>query len=65
MNTRPSGSLGGALYDAFDAIQAGLATASSAVGIDPAAFLEQFHVPIAFSLMPLGVGSLILGQLGI
>lgn len=65
MNTRPSGSLGGVLYDAFGAIQSGLATASSTVGIDPAAFMEQFHVPIAFSLMPLGVGSLILGQLGI
>lgn len=65
MITRPSGSLGGALYDGFDMLQRGLATASSAVGIDPGAFMEQFHVPIAFSLMPLGAGSLILGQLGI
>ncbi|AVM64612.1 hypothetical protein C3V38_09670 [Dietzia sp. oral taxon 368] len=47
------------------AIQSGLATASSAVGIDPAAFMEQFQVPIAFSLMSLGVDNLILRQLGI
>lgn len=53
-NTRSSG-----------AIQSGLATASSAVGIDPAAFMEQFQVPIAFSLMSLGVDNLILRQLGI
>jgi hypothetical protein len=65
MVTRPSGSLGGALYDGFTMLTQGLATASSAVGIDPAAFMEQFHVPLAFSLMPLGVGSMVLGQLGI
>ncbi|MBS7548981.1 hypothetical protein [Dietzia massiliensis] len=47
------------------AIQSGLATASSAVGIDSAAFMEQFQVPIAFSLMSLGVDNLILRQLGI
>ncbi|OAV79566.1 hypothetical protein [Dietzia sp. 111N12-1] len=65
MVTRPDGSIGGALYDVFGMIQAGLATASSAVGIDPGAFMQQFYVPIAFSLMPLGAGSLILDQLGI
>lgn len=65
MVTRPSGSLGGMLWDGFEALQRGLATASSAVGIDPGAFMEQFHVPIAFSLMPLGVGSMLLDQAGI
>lgn len=65
MVTRPSGSLGGMLYDGFAAIQRGLVTASSTVGIDPAEFMEQFHVPIAFSLMPLGAGSLVLEQTGI
>lgn len=65
MVTRPSGSLGGALYDGFDMVMRGLATASSAVGIDPGAFMEQFHVPVAFSLMPWGVGSMVLDQIGI
>lgn len=65
MGTRPSGSLGGALYDGVNLLARGLATASSAVGIDPDAFMERFHVPIAFSLMPLGVGSMVLDQIGI
>ncbi|HJC29899.1 MAG TPA: hypothetical protein H9759_10930 [Candidatus Dietzia intestinipullorum] len=65
MVTRPSGSLGGMLYDGFEMLQRGLGTASTAVGIDPGEFMEQFHVPIAFSLMPLGAGSMVLDQIGI
>lgn len=65
MDIRPSGSLGGALHDGFNMLAQGLATASTAVGIDPVAFFDQFRVPIAFSLMPLGAGSLILDQIGI
>lgn len=65
MVTRPSGSLGGALYDGFNMLMQGVTSASAAVGIDPDAFMEQFHVPIAFSLMPLGAGSMVLDQIGI
>lgn len=65
MVTRPSGSLGGALYDGFNMFMQGVSSASSAVGIDPNSFMEQFHVPVAFSLMPWGVGSMMLDQIGI
>lgn len=44
---------------------AGLATASSAVGLDFATIQEQFPVPVSFSLMPLGAGSLFLEATGI
>src|SRR5699024_5226081 len=65
MVTRPSGSLGGMLYDGFEMLQRGLGTASTAVGIDPGEFMEQFHVPIAFSLVRLGAGSMVRDQIGI